>query len=209
MTTSLYPKGEYKTHYALNNKTLEKGIYYLFFDINYRFFNQNHSYSLRIFSSNKIKYEEIPYDNNMKNIFRIAIIDKIGRCEMDKDKHLYKIEHKKLKDIELKVLRSIEKLPFDALLFKHRGKENLNMKKIKLSKGKFFSFYNDDEVSESSENIIKEIKPKESKLILVMHHNYIIEHIKNLDSLKNLSIEVLEQGYKELKEKVKKPKSKQ
>ena len=195
--SSLNQKAGYKTHYALNNITLKKGIYYLFFDINYRFFNEgkkNHSYSLRIFSSNKIDYKEIPYDNNMNNIFRIAIIDKIDRAE--NDKHLYKIEDKRLKDIKLKVLRNSGELPFDALLFKHRGKQNLNMKKIKLSKGKYFSFYNDDEVSESSKKIIKEIKPKESKLILVMHHDYIIESI----NLKNFNIEVFEKGEKGFKE---------
>ena len=103
---------------------------------------------------------------------------------------------KRLKDIKLKVLRNSGELPFDALLFKHRGKENLNMKKIKLSKGKYFSFYNDDEVSESSKKIIKEIKPKESKLILVMHHDYIIESI----NLKNFNIEVFEKGEKGFKE---------
>ena len=197
--TSFKSENEYNNHIGKNNVKLNKGTYYLFCDINYRFFNEdkkNHGYCLRIFSTKELKCEKIPDEAKIHRItiFHQSIIDFIN----SKTK-LNKIEDKKLDKIVLKTYRNIGKFPFDVLLFKNEGKD---LKKIQITlKDKQFSFYNDDKFTESHNKIIKDINPGEAKVILIMNHNFGISTVvKSLSDLKNINIEVFDKNFKPIEE---------
>ena len=95
--STLNKYSKHDSHIALNNVELEKGVYYIFCDVNIRFLYQNkkmHGYALNIFSEGDIEVNNVTKKENGIKIFQESIINFITNIKKKKDDKQFKYEKK-------------------------------------------------------------------------------------------------------------------
>ena len=177
----------YETHLAIE-ADLTEGVYYILCDVNYRYNNQEHGYTITCYhksSGKKLKLENITEnEKDRKHYLELAVSDYCLYAYRNKilvekngvQYHPYTIDNKKEKngyrvfikdsfDDEIKD----KKFPFYILCFKNITKNDIEIKtEIKNIKSAFF--YN-EENEESTSVINKKIKSYRMKSVLIMRYN--------------------------------------
>ena len=153
------------THLCVES-VLERGTYYLFCDVNYRYINQNqkvHGYNVTTYSSYELKLENVTEEVNIKECLKKAMI---SYCKK-------KIKPKIIKDINVYFSKSFnDDLPFVVGFFENNT--NINNKisiDIKNRGEKSCCFYYDDIAIEDDECIIKDLPSKNNCIFLVMKYS--------------------------------------
>ena len=196
--TSLNNKGKYESHIALNSVSLEKGEYYICCDINSRFlyhFQHITGYFIRIISKGKMEIENVTKvigkEERIK-IFQESLIDFIEKKSHDD----YTLDNNYTATY-FNAFFEKDSFPFDIFYFYNIEKKPVEVKlEIVGSKKETFglySIYNDDEVSEFEKYLIKEIKPDQKKIILIMNNEYSL--IGNNKKEKYLKFEIDRKGH--------------
>ena len=176
--------------------TLNKGIYYMVSDINYRYVQKNqHGYTLSCYSSNPVEIN-IEKIYAAKHVFKSSLLSysqKKLKPKKNKGGLLYKIK-KRNKDF-----------PFNFILFDNRkGKKEIILSDlIEINEGKNASFYFEDQINNNL-SISKTILPGQWGIICCMPHKlrsqYSIqtktEYKKLNNSFKELTISILEEKNK-------------
>ena len=178
LNDKLNDKKEYERHFGLSNTKLEKGIYYICCDVNYRFLNNGENiddYLLNIYSlkNQLLKVENVTEKmelNEKLKIFRKSIYYFIDKIEYDKKEKLY-------------LLNDDEKFTFDIYYFKNQRDKKIKIEfTINEEVKKQYFFYNDNEAKESDKKVIKAIEPKESIILCVMKYEFNLKGEKYLNS---------------------------
>ena len=167
---------------------LERGTYYLFCDVNYRYVNPNqkvHGYNVTSYSSHEIKLENITKEVNIKECLQKAMI---SYCKS-------KIKPNKIRDVNVYFTKSFnDDLPFVVGYFESNSNTNNNVSIDLRNKGeKSCCFYYDDIASENDESIIKNLPANKHCIFLVMKYtitslftiNYLItSNVEQIDNKK-------------------------
>ena len=171
--TSLNDQNKYESHFGLNKSNLEKGIYYICCDVNYRFMDNGENmndYLLNIYSKKNqlLKVENITEKielNEKLKIFRKAIYNYIDKNYNDQIEKGNKEKVYLFNDDEL--------FPFDIFSFKNVRNKKIKIEfKIKEDFKKKYYFYNDNEARESDKTVIKEVESNESLILCVMKYKF-------------------------------------
>ena len=157
----------YETHLAIEVDKLEKGNYYIFCDVNYRYNNENYGYTVTCYhetSGNKFELNNITESNleDSKKFLELIIYDYCSR----------NVKKIKQKEIEIYKLDSNnnKKFPFDILCFANHTNKTVNIR-AKIENGKSICIYNDRDCDEKSTSVLKKINPSRTTSILVMRYN--------------------------------------
>ena len=169
---------KYRMHISLE-ENLERGTYYIFCDVNYRFLDpdyRSYGYTITFYSQNPINFEKITEKIDPRAymekvmIYYCTKIEKKYKCRRGVD--VYTSEH------------SNKDLPFKYLCFYNTTNKNKKIKvDVKQKDGKSFCIYNDNIASEFDTSVIKEIKPGEAKTILIMEYTILSNFQVNYDIL--------------------------
>ena len=173
--------------------TLNKGIYYMISDINYRLVQkEQHGYTLSCYSSNPAEII-IEKNYNVENAFKSSLLsfcEKNLNPKKSKGGFLYKIKKRN------------KHFPFSFILFDNRkgNKEIILSDLIKINGNKNVSFYFEDNVKDNL-SITKKIIPGQYDILCCMPHEYGIlysieyktESKKYNNILKQLAIPLIEE----------------
>ena len=194
--TSLKSENNYERHIALKNINLEKGIYYICCDINYRFLdkskkNENiHGYNLNLFSKKEIKNE------NFKNVTEQITINERTKLIKNALFPLFKeneeneyitpyIDKNNIMNNNMRVFlfNNKDKFPFDIFYFGNLKDDPLKIKFniIENNSNRNYCFYNDIIAGEFDNSLIKEIKKGQYEIITIMNFKY---KKRRMDSIK-------------------------
>ena len=187
-------KFNYLTSMSSNNAhlcveyNLERGDYYLFCDVNYRYVNPNqkvHGYNITSYSENEIQFENVTEEVNIKECLHKSMII---YCKNNIKSYL-------VNKVNVFLSKSFnDDLPFVVGYFENNTSTDNKISIDLKSKGeKSCCFYCDDVANEDDECIIKDLPAKNSAIFLVMKYsmtslftiNYLItSDIEKLESKK-------------------------
>ena len=153
------------THLCVES-VLEKGDYYLFCDINYRYVNENqkvHGYNITSYSNNEIELFNITEDIDVKQSLRKSMI---SYCKS-------KVRPTQINNVNVYFTKSFnDDLPFVVGYFENNTKiDNKVSIDLKFRGEKPCCFYCDDIASEDDQCIIKDLPSKNCTTILVMKYS--------------------------------------
>ena len=173
--------------------TLNKGIYYMISDINYRYVQKNqHGYTLSCYSSNPVEII-IEKNYNVENVFKSSLLSYSQK----------NLKPKKCRGgLLYKIKKNNKDFPFSFILFDNR-KGNMEIvlsDLIKINSNKNVSFYFENKVSDNL-SISKTIIPGQYGFICCMPHEFGIlykiqyktESKKYNNFIKELTIPLLEE----------------
>jgi len=170
---------------------LDKGTYYLFCDVNYRYVNPNqkvHGYNVTSYSTYEIQLQNVTEEMNIKECLHKAMI---SYCKN-------KIKPNKVNDVNVYFTKSFnDDLPFVVGYFENNT--NINNKisiDIKNKGEKSCCFYYDDIANEDDECIIKDLPAKKNCIFLVM--KYSMTSLFTINYLITSDLEKLESKKKEV-----------
>ena len=157
----------YETHLAIEVDKLEKGNYYIFCDVNYRYNDENYGYTVTCYhetSGNKFELNNITESNleDSKKFLELIIYDYCSR-------NVKKITKKEIEIYKLDCNNN-KKFPFDILCFANHTNKTVNIR-AKIENGKSICIYNDRDCDEKSTSVLKKISPSRTTSILVMRYN--------------------------------------
>ena len=155
----------HNTHLCVEN-VLEKGDYYLFCDINYRYVNQNqkvHGYNITSYSKNEIELYNVTEDIDVKESLRKSMI---SYCKKN-------VKPTKMNNVNVYFTKSFnDDLPFVVGYFENNtSTDNKVSIDLKFRGEKSCCFYCDDIANEDDECIIKDLPAKTDTTILVMKYS--------------------------------------
>ena len=145
---------------------LERGDYYLFCDINYRYVNQNqkvHGYNITSYSKNEIELENITEEIDVKECLQKAMI---SYCKKN-------VKPKQINNVNVYFTKSFnDDLPFVVGYFENNSSSDNKVSiDLKFRGDKSCCFYYDDFANEDDECIIKDLPSKKYITILVMKYS--------------------------------------
>ena len=145
---------------------LEKGDYYLFCDVNYRYVNKNqkvHGYNITSYSDNEIQFENVTEEVNIKECLHKAMI---SYCKNN-------IKSYVLNGVNVYFTKSFnDDLPFVVGYFDNiSNTDNKISIDLKNKGNKSCCFYCDDVANEDDECIIKDLPAKQDNIFLVMKYS--------------------------------------
>jgi len=145
---------------------LDKGDYYLFCDINYRYVNPNqkvHGYNITSYSKTEIQLENITEEVNIKECLQKAMIT---YCKK-------KTKSNQVNNVSVYFTKSFnDDLPFVVGYFENNSStDNKVSIDLKCKGAKSCCFYCDDVATEDDECIIKDLPAKRSTTFLVMKYS--------------------------------------
>ena len=146
-------------------ETLNKGVYYLFVDSNFRFINEGtHGYTVTAYSKNEIPLENITEKNDVNKLLHKTMID---YCKKKFKPHPQK------NGINFYANEAFDKnVPYRVLVFENTTDKDFGIKNELISKGeKSCSFYCDEFANEKENIMIKNIKGKETVCEIIMYHS--------------------------------------
>ena len=170
---------------------LERGDYYLFCDVNYRYVNPNqkvHGYNITSYSDNEIQFENVTEEVNIKECLHKSMIT---YCKNNIKSYL-------VNKVNVYFTKSFnDDVPFVVGYFENNTSTDNKISIDLKSKGeKSCCFYNDDIANEDDECILKDLPAKKSCIFLVM--KYSMTSLFTINYLITSNIEKLESKKKEV-----------
>ena len=164
---------------------LDKGDYYLFSDINYRYINQNqkvHGYNITSYSKGEIVLDNITEEVKVKECLQKAMIT---YCKK-------KSKPSQMNNVSVYFTKSFnDDLPFVVGYFENNSStDNKVSIDLKCRGAKSCCFYCDDIATEDDECIIKDLPSKKNATVLVM--KYSMTSLFTIDYLITSNVDKLE-----------------
>jgi hypothetical protein len=153
------------THIGIED-TLNKGIYYLFCDANYRYNidRKRHGYTITAYSGINIPMENITDEDDVPYLLRKVIID---YCK--KKGELYPQDN----GVNFYITKPFDNdIPYKVLTIENPTDNDCAVTiEVKYKGDKRFCFYCDDDATENYIDVLKIIKAKETKVIIIMRYS--------------------------------------
>ena len=181
-----------KIHFCLEQK-LQKGEYYLFCDINYRYVNKKqniYGYNIRFYSNNLIKFKNITEKKNVSECLKKTMI---SYCKQN-------IIPKQINNVKVYFSKSFEdNLPFVVGYFENNSLiDSKVIIELKNKGDKSCGFYYDTIANEDDEYIIKNLQGKKNSSCIVLVMKYTILSLFTINYLITSNFEKIEKRKKNL-----------
>ena len=146
-------------------KTLRKGDYYIFCDVNYRYVGDNHGYNITSYGDSELILENLTKSNkiNIPQAFEKALVSycKVSGIKPSKDS----------RGIETYTQNYGKDLPFMVLAFNNTSSNYFQANVETKARGtKSFCIYCDSDASEDDIKVTKQIPPNSARAIVIMKH---------------------------------------
>ena len=175
-----------KMHIAIEYQ-LNKGEYYIFCDVNYRYIGKNHNYTVTTYAEKEIMFENVTNVLNMGECLR-KVMSKYAKTKAKKVNK---------NDIDVYVTNMFnDDFPFSVAYFENNTANNMEVNiEVKKRAVKSFCFYCDDIASEEDEKVTKDLDSNGNCVAIIMKYT--------LSSLYNFSYSFKKPSEK--KNEIKKP----
>jgi hypothetical protein len=146
-------------------KTLTRGDYYIFCDVNYRYVGDNHGYNITSYGDSELTLENLTKSNkiNIPQAFEKALVSycKVSGIKPSKDS----------RGIETYTQNYGKDLPFMVLAFNNTSSNYFQANVETKARGtKSFCIYCDSDASEDDIKVTKQIPPNSARAIVIMKH---------------------------------------
>ena len=146
-------------------KTLTKGDYYIFCDVNYRYVGDNHGFNITSYGESELKLENLTKSNkvNIPQSLEKALISycKVSGIKPNRDS----------RGIETYTQNYGKDLPFMLLAFNNTSSNYFQINVETKARGtKSFCIYCDTDASEDDIKVTKQLPPNSSRAIVIMKH---------------------------------------
>ena len=146
-------------------KTLKRGDYYIFCDVNYRYVGDNHGYNITSYGESELILENLTKSNkiNIPQAFEKALVSycKVSGIKPSKDS----------RGIETYTQNYGNSLPFMLLAFNNTSSNYFQVNVDTKARGtKSFCIYCDSEASEDDIKVTKQIPPNSARAIAIMKY---------------------------------------
>ena len=146
-------------------KTLTKGEYYIFCDVNYRYVGDNHGYNITSYGEYELTLENLTNSGkiNINQALEKALISycKVSGIKPNKDS----------RGIETYTQNYGKDLPFMLLVFNNTSSNYFQANVETKARGtKSFCIYCDNDASEDDNKVTKQLPPNTARSIVIMKH---------------------------------------
>ena len=146
-------------------KTLTKGDYYIFCDVNYRYVGDNHGFNITSYGESELILENLTKNNNV-NIPQSLEKALISYCKVSGIK-----PNRDSRGIETYTQNYGKDLPFMLLAFNNTSSNYFQINVETKARGtKSFCIYCDTDASEDDIKVTKQLPPNSSRAIVIMKH---------------------------------------
>jgi len=146
-------------------KTLKKGEYYIFCDVNYRYVGNNHGYNITSYGEYELPLE------NMTKTNKINISDALEKAMFSYCKVKNIKPNKNSQGIETYSQNYGKEIPFMLLVFNNTSNNYYQANIEAKARGtKSFCIYCDSDANEDSLKVIKQLPPKTARAVMIMKY---------------------------------------
>jgi hypothetical protein len=160
-------------------KTLKKGDYYLFCDVNYRYNEgmENHGYTITAYSGINIPMENETKINAVPSLLRKVVIDYCKKKEKSNPQN---------NGVNVYITKTFNKdIPYKVMTFENTTNNNyITIVDIECKGAKSCCFYCDETASENDTQVVRRLAAKETIAVILMYYS--------LSSLFNFNITIID-----------------
>jgi hypothetical protein len=160
-------------------KTLKKGDYYLFCDVNYRYNEgmENHGYTITAYSGINIPMENETEINAVPSLLRKVVIDYCKKKEKSNPQN---------NGVNVYITKTFNKdIPYKVMTFENTTNNNyITIVDIECKGAKCCCFYCDETASENDTQVVRRLAAKQTIAVIIMYYS--------LSSLFNFNISIID-----------------